>query len=85
MHLALGSEVRCVSLFTCTSPWEIHDYGVQRKIVSPLIKEFFYKRGFAERATTAIPLEEVLAAVLEQLDGASKPCAVPVGNLSTAE
>ena len=24
MHLALGSEVRCVSLFTCTSPWEIH-------------------------------------------------------------
>ena len=85
MHLALGSEVRCVSLFTCTSPWEIHDYGLQRKIVSPLIKEFFYKRGFAERATTAIPLEEVLAAVLEQLDGASKPCAVPVGNLSTAE
>ena len=85
MHLALGSGVRCVSLYTCTSPWEIHDYVVQRKIISPLIKEFFYKRGFAERATTAIPLEEVLAAVLEQLDGASKPCAVPVGNLSTAE
>jgi heptosyltransferase-2 len=85
MHLALGSEVRCVSLFTCTSPWEIHDYGVQRKIVSPLIKEFFYKRGFAERATTAISLDEVLAAVLEQLDAASKPYAVPVGNLSTAE
>jgi len=85
MHLALGSEVRCVSLFTCTSPWEIHDYGVQRKIVSPLIKEFFYKRGFAERATTAISLDEVLAAVLEQLDAGSKPYAVPVGNLSTAE
>ena len=85
MHLALGSEVRCVSLFTCTSPWEIHDYGVQRKIVSPLIKEFFYKRGFAERATTAISLDEVLAAVLEQLDAASKPYAVPVGNLSTTE
>ncbi|MFL6500015.1 MAG: glycosyltransferase family 9 protein [Candidatus Udaeobacter sp.] len=85
MHLALGSEVRCVSLFSCTSPWEIHDYCLQRKIVSPLIKELFYKRGFVERATTAIPLEEVLAAVLEQLDAASKPCAVPVGNLSTAE
>jgi hypothetical protein len=85
MHLALGNEVRCVSLFTCTSPWEIHDYGVQRKIVSPLIKEFFYKRGFAERATTAISLEEVVAAVLEQLEAPSKADAVPVSNLSMAE
>ena len=85
MHLALGSEVRCVSLFTCTSPWEIHGYGVQRKIVSPLIKEFFYKRGFAERATRAITLEEVVAAVVEQLGAPSKNNPVPVGNLSTAE
>ncbi len=85
MHLALGSEVRCVSLFTCTSPWEIHDYRVQRKIVSPLIKEFFYKRGFAQRATSAITLEDVTAAVLEQLDAASKPHAVPAGVISMAE
>src|SRR5437660_5276960 len=85
MHLALGSEVRCVSIFTCTSPWEIHDYGLQRKIVSPLIKEFFYKRGFAERATSAITLEEVAAAVLEQLDAASKPNAVPARVISMAE
>jgi len=85
MHLALGSKVRCVSLFTCTSPWEIHDYGLQRKIVSPVIKEFFYKRGFAERATSAITLEEVATAVLEQLDAASKPNAAPVGVISMAE
>jgi hypothetical protein len=85
MHLALGSEVRCVSLFNCTSPWEIHDYGFQRKIVSPLIKEFFYKRGFAERATGAITLEEVATAVLEQLDASSKPDAVPEGSISMAE
>ena len=85
MHLALGSGVRCVSLFTCTSPWEIHDYGLQRKIVSPLIKEFFYKRGFAERATSAITLEDVLAAVLEQLEAALNSDAVPAGAISTAE
>jgi heptosyltransferase-2 len=85
MHLALGSEVRCVSLFTCTSPWEIHDYGFQKKIVSPLLKEFFYKRGFAERGTSAISLDDVMAAVLEQLDAASKSNAVPVGNISRAE
>lgn len=67
MHLALGSGVKCVSIFTCTSPWEIHDYGLQEKIVSPLLDEFFYQRNFDPRATTAIGLDEVLAAVLRQL------------------
>ncbi len=67
MHLGLGSGVRCVTLFNCTSPWEIHEYGIQRKIVSPLLEEFFYKRGNDERATTAIGLEEVLDAVTRQV------------------
>jgi len=67
MHLALGSGVRCVSLFTCTSPWEIHGYSLQKKIVSPLLDQFFYKRHFDVRATTAISLDEVLTAVLDQL------------------
>lgn len=67
MHLALGSGVRCVSLFNCTSPWEIHDYGIQTKLVSPLLAEFFYKRGFDLRATTAITLEQVLEATVQQL------------------
>lgn len=67
MHFALGTRTRCVSIFTCTSPWEIHDYGVQRKIISPLLKEFFYERGYHQRATTAISLEEVKAAALAQL------------------
>jgi heptosyltransferase-2 len=68
MHLALGTGKRCVTLFTCTSPWEIHDYGVQRKIISPLLAEYFYKRGRDERATNAISVEEVVAAVVEQLE-----------------
>lgn len=67
MHLALGTETLCVSLFTCTSPWEIYEYGVQTKIVSPLLEEFFYKRGRDERATRSIGVEEVLNAVVVQL------------------
>jgi heptosyltransferase II len=66
MHLALGSRVKCVSIFNCTSPWEIFDYGRQTKIVSPLLPEFFYKRDFDVKATTAVPLEQVLSAVLEK-------------------
>ena len=41
MHLALGSGVRCVSIFTCTSPWEIHGYGWQAKLFRPSWQSFF--------------------------------------------
>jgi heptosyltransferase-2 len=75
MHFALGTGTRCVTLFTCTSPWEIHDYGVQTKIVSPLLEEFFYKRNFDFRATTAISLEQVFGAVMANLS-ASGPALV---------
>jgi ADP-heptose:LPS heptosyltransferase len=68
MHLALGTGTRCVTLFTCTSPWEIYDYGIQKKVVSPLLEEFFYKRGYDKRATSAISVDEVLSAVMSQLD-----------------
>ena len=71
MHFGLGTGVRCVTLFTCTSPWEIHDYGIQQKLVSPLLAEFFYKRGFDRRATTTISVMEVLEAVMKQLEDAS--------------
>ena len=68
MHFALGTRTRCVTLFTCTSPWEIYDYGIQMKIVSPLLDQFFYKRGYDERATTAISVNEVFEAVMTQLE-----------------
>jgi len=67
MHFALATGTPCVTIFNCTSPWEIYDYGIQRQLTSPLLAEFFFKRGLDERATTAIPLPEVFAAVLEQL------------------
>ena len=64
MHLAIGSEVRAVALFNCTSPWEIYDYGLLTKVVSPLLSEHFYKRHFDPRATTAIAYNDVLEATL---------------------
>jgi ADP-heptose:LPS heptosyltransferase len=80
MHFALGTGTPCVSLFTCTSPWEIHDYGLQKKIVSPLLAEFFYKRGYDRRATTAISVDEVLDAVMDQLEATT-----PVAKVVTAQ
>ena len=72
MHLALGTRTPCVSIFNCTSPWEIYDYGTQKKIVSPCLEQFFYKRGYDERATTAITVEEVMSAVLSQLEASAR-------------
>ena len=69
MHLALATGTRCVTLFNCTSPWEIHDYDLQTKIVSPLLDKYFYKRGSDTAAMTAITLEEVHQAVLTLVKG----------------
>jgi ADP-heptose:LPS heptosyltransferase len=80
MHFALGTRTPCITLFTCTSPWEIYDYGIQRKIISPLLEEFFYKRGYDERATTAITVDEVEVAVMEHL-----AVAAPAVNFLTAK
>lgn len=68
MHFALGMGTRCVTVFNCTSPWEIHDYGLQQKIISPLLAEFFYQRCRDSRATTAVSLESVFDAVMAQLE-----------------
>jgi heptosyltransferase-2 len=76
MHLALGVSTPCVTVFSCTSPWEIHDYGLQTKIISPLLHEFFYKRGSDPRATTAIGLELVLRVVNDKLAGRACPAEI---------
>ena len=77
MHLALGLKVPCVTIFNCTSPWEIHDYGLQTKIVSPLLAKFFYKRGVNMRATTAVSLDDVLRQVIAILSGPERERSAP--------
>jgi heptosyltransferase-2 len=67
MHIALGSGVKCVTIFQCTSPWEIHDYGLQSKIISPLIEKYFYRRNFDAEATTCISLRTVYEASINTL------------------
>jgi hypothetical protein len=67
MHLALGTGTPCVTLFNCTSPWEICAYGLQTQLVSPLLERYFYQRGLDTAATTAITLDEVYQAVTDRL------------------
>ncbi len=60
MHLALGSNINCITIFLCTSANEIYDYGIQKKIISPHLKDFFYKEGYSDKAVKAISLDKVL-------------------------
>lgn len=60
MHISLGSGIPCLTIFICTSPWEIYGYGLQKKIVSPLLEDFFYRRDFDLKATTSISEKQVL-------------------------
>jgi heptosyltransferase-2 len=62
MHVAIGLGKPCLAIFTCTSPWEIYDYGLLTKIVSPLLDKYFYQRTYAEEAVAAIEVSDVLAA-----------------------
>jgi hypothetical protein len=41
---------------------------LQKKIVSPLLEKFFYKRGYDRNATTAIGVEKVKDVLMAQLD-----------------
>ncbi len=67
MHIALALKKKVVTLFNCTSPNEIYDYGRLNKIVSPLLEKYFYKKEFNEEAVCAISLEEVYSAVKKAL------------------
>lgn len=64
MHLAIGLGIPTVAIFTCTSPWEIHEYGVLHRVVSPRLEEYFFSRDDPPEAVDAIP-EPVVAEAVE--------------------
>ena len=67
MHIALGSGIKCLSIFQCTSPWEIYGYGLQKKVISPLLERYFYKRSFDKRAVTSISVDKIYQEVIEHM------------------
>ena len=61
MHIALALKKPTIALFICTPPNEIYSYGRLAKIVSPKLKEYFYRRDFDPNAAKTIKLETVLS------------------------
>ena len=68
MHFALGSGIHCITLFICTSPWEIHGYRIQEKMVSPYLERFFYRRDFDPEAPRSISFDAVYECARKMLE-----------------
>ena len=70
LHVSLVLGIKSVSIFTCTSPAEIYDYGRTVKIISPLLERAFYCREYIKEAVDAISLESVYKAVKAMIGNA---------------
>lgn len=62
LHISLALKKPTIGLFFCTSPNEIEHYGLLKKIISPMLKNFFPERmnEYSEELVKSISPEEVL-------------------------
>jgi len=68
LHISLALKKPTICLFFCTSPDEIEDYSLLRKVVSPMLKEFFPEKmdKYDEKLVNSISAEQVFN-VLESI------------------
>jgi heptosyltransferase-2 len=61
LHASLALKKPTIGLFFCTSPDEVEDYNLLKKIISPKLKEFFPEKmnQYDEELTKSISPEEV--------------------------
>jgi heptosyltransferase-2 len=59
MHVALAYKKTCTAIFNCTSPQEIYDYGLLKKVVSPLLSKYFYTSSLDNEVIGSVSLEDV--------------------------
>jgi len=62
LHIALAFRKPLIGLFFCTSPWEVEDYGLLKKVVSKKLFEIFPEKSdlYFEEIVKSISAEEVL-------------------------
>jgi len=62
LHTALALKKPTTALFFCTSPDEVEDYGLLKKIVSPRLYEFFPEKSdqYDEELVNSISAQQVL-------------------------
>ena len=71
MHLGLALRKKVAAIFTCTTPYEICDYGRMVPVVSPLYTSYFYRRDFVPEVADAIPTDSVFKVVRQMAETAA--------------
>ncbi len=62
LHISLALRKPTIGLFFCTSPDEVEDYGLLKKMVSPMLKDFFPEKmdQYDEGLINSISADDVL-------------------------
>ena len=62
LHIALALKKQTICLFFCTPPDEVEGYGLLKKIVSPMLYDFFPEKmnQYSEELVKSISVEEVI-------------------------
>ncbi|MDP2925976.1 MAG: glycosyltransferase family 9 protein [Nanoarchaeota archaeon] len=67
LHVSIALKKSTIGLFFCTPPNEVEDYGILKKINSPLLYEFFPEKcdQYSEELTKTISPEKVFLSIKE--------------------
>lgn len=63
LHLASALNKKTIALFFVTSPWEIEGYDIVKKVVSPLLENYFYINEYIKELAESISIEEVVKSI----------------------
>ncbi len=63
LHLASALNKKIIALFFVTSPYEIEDYNLMTKLISPLLEDYFYINKYVKELEDSITIEEILKAL----------------------
>lgn len=67
LHVALALKKPTIGLFFCTSPDEVEDYGLLKKLISPNLYNFFPERQdeYNEELINSIKVSDVIKAITD--------------------
>lgn len=60
LHLAGALKKPTIALFFCTPDWEVEDYGRIRKVISPLMEEYWYTDEYSKELVNSISVQQIL-------------------------
>lgn len=62
LHIAIGLKKEVIGLFFCTSPNEVEDYGLLKKLISPKLYDFFPEKmdQYSEDLVKSISSDKVI-------------------------